>query len=237
MHMTTPHASSRTRSRRAGLALLAVSAMLAAFAPGAQAALDNTQFSVTGGALNLSTPPAVPPLPGLTLNGSAQTLNAQMPNWTAADATGTGSGWNLNVVGDSSAGKSAVFKEYCTDGTVTNNCSTAVGGGAGPGYVTTAPATLAANSLKLSSTSATMVASGGSSGTAPTHSCSTACNTDSATSVKVASAALNAGMGTWTGGAYSATSIALSAPTTIKAIGTGNKVYRVDLIWTLSTGP
>jgi hypothetical protein len=225
---------SRTRAWFVGV--LALAATFTAV-PGAQAVTDTTQFAVTAGSLSLTTAPVVPVLPGLTLNGNAQTLNATLPAWTAVDATGSGSGWNLNVIGDSSAGKSAVFKEYCTDGTATNGCNTAVSGGAGPGYVTTSPQTLAANSLKLNSTSATMVAGGGSTGTAPTHSCAAGCNMDSASTVKVASAAASAGMGTWTGGAYSATSVALSAPTTIKAIGTGNKVYRVDLIWTLSTGP
>jgi hypothetical protein len=182
------------------VAMGAVALILLAIAPGAEAVTDTTQFSVTAGSLALTTNPVVPVLPTLTLNGNAQTLNATMSGWTAVDATGSGSGWNLNVIGDSSAGKSAVFKEYCTDGTATNGCSTAVSGAPGPGYVTTSPQTLTANSLKLNSTSATMTAGGGSTG-------------------------------------YSATSVALTAPTTIKAIGTGNKVYRLDMIWTLATGP
>src|SRR5206468_7972342 len=110
--------------------LCAVAALVVA-AP-AMAATDTTQFSVTPGALSLSAAPDVPTLPALTLNGQAQTLNAAMSSWTAVDATGSGSGWNVNVQGDSSASKSAMFKEYCTDGTATNGCNTAVGGGAGP---------------------------------------------------------------------------------------------------------
>jgi hypothetical protein len=211
--------------------------VLLALASGAEAAADTTQFAVTPGSLSLTAAPVTPVLPSLVLNGTSQTLNAQESNWTAVDATGTGSGWNLNVIGDSSAGKSAVFKEYCTDGTATNGCNTAVSGGPGPGYVTTSPQTLAANSLKLTSTGATFTAGGGTTGTAPTHSCAAGCNMDSASAVKAASAAVNAGLGTWTGGSYSGTSVALTAPTTVKAIGTGNKVYRVDLIWTLATGP
>jgi hypothetical protein len=198
----------------------------------ASAASDTTQFAVTAGALVFNTNPDVPDFSAVTLNGSAQTANATMNAWEAEDATGTGSGWNVNVQGDAAAGKSAVFKEYCTDGTVTNGCSTAVSGGPGPGYVTTTPKTLAANSLKLNST-----AVGGTTGTAPTHSCSATCNVDSAATVKIAAAAANAGMGSYSASAYSGTSLALSIPTTTKAIGTGNKVYRVDLIWTLATGP
>jgi hypothetical protein len=130
-----------------------------------------------------------------------------------------------------------VFKEYCTDGTATNGCNTAVGGGAGPGYVTTSPQTLAANSLKLNSTGAGFTALGGTTGTAPTHSCGAACNVDTASAVKIASAALNAGMGDYAANGYTATSLALAIPTTVKAIGVGNKVYHVDLIWTMATGP
>jgi hypothetical protein len=218
-------------------ALVASLGLLLGLASGAEAASDTTQFAVTAGSLSLTSAPVTPVLPGLTLNGNAQTLNATESNWTAVDATGTGSGWHLTVIGDSAAGKSAVFKEYCTDGTATNGCSTAVSGGPGPGYVTTTPQTLAANSLKLNSTGAGFTAVGGTTGTAPTHSCSATCNVDSAATVKIAAAAANAGMGSYSASAYSGTSLALSIPTTTKAIGTGNKVYRVDLIWTLATGP
>ena len=217
--------------------VLAATLMALAAAPGAQAAPDETQFSVTAGSLAFQANLNVPALPGLTLDGNAQTLNAQMANWSAEDATGTGGGWNVTVQGDGTAGKSAVFKEYCTDGTITNGCSTAVSGGPGPGYVTTSPKTLAANSLTLSSTGAAFTGLTGTTGTAPTHSCSPACNVDTATAVKVAAAAADAGMGTWQADSYGASSLALSAPTTVKAIGTGNKVYRVDLTWTLNSGP
>ncbi len=43
-------------------------------------------------------------------------------------------------------------------------------------------------------------------------------------------------MGTYQTNGYSATSVALSAPTTIKALQT-NEVYRVDLVWSLNSGP
>ena len=143
----------------------------------------------------------------------------------------------MTVQGDASAGKSAVFKEYCTDGTATNNCNTAVSGGPGPGYVTTSPQTLAANSLKLNSTSAAFSALSGSTGTAPTNPCNAGCNVDTAAAVKIASAAVGAGMGTWQDSGFTGTSLALSASTTIKTIGTGNKVYMLDAIFTLATGP
>jgi hypothetical protein len=203
----------------------------------ASAATDTTQFAVTAGSLVFNTNPDVPNFSTVTLNATAQTINATMNAWGGEDATGTGAGWNVNVIGDSSATKSAVFKEYCTDGTATNGCNTAVSGGPGPGYVTTTPQTLAANSLKLNSTGAGFTALGGTTGTAPTHSCAALCNVDSASAVKIASAAVNAGMGDYAANGYSGTSLALSIPTTVKAIGTGNKVYHVDLIWTMATGP
>jgi hypothetical protein len=205
---------------------VAVSALFVA-APLADAASDTTQFAVTAGSLTFGTAPDVPNLPGLTLNGQAQTLNGTMNSFSMSDATGSGSGWNDSVIGDSSAGKSAVFKQYCPNATC--------GSDTGPGYVA-GGATLAANSLTLNSTGAGFSALNGTTGTAPTHQCGSGCNVDSASSSKVVSAALGAGMGTYQANGYSATSVALSAPTTIKALQT-NEVYRVDLVWSLNSGP
>jgi putative surface cell wall-binding protein len=205
----------------AGLGVLA----LGAAAP-ANAATDATQFSVTAGTLSFSTAPNAPDLPGLTLNGQAQTLNATMGNSTIVDATGSASGWNVTVNGDSGLGKSAVFKQYCTQ---------ALCGTDPLGYVT-GGSTLAANSLTLDSTGASFAAQGGTTGTAPTHQCASTCNVDSAGAVKVVSAAANAGMGTYATSTYSGTSLALAAPTTVKALP-ANEVYRVDLLWTLGSGP
>src|SRR3954471_6041713 len=108
------------RSRQARNALVAVAAaatMLATTSPAFGAtSSDTTQFSVTAGSLAFTTAPDVPNLPALTLNGQAQTLNAAMNNFGVDDATGSGSGWNLTVSGDNTGGKSAVFKQYCTQG-------------------------------------------------------------------------------------------------------------------------
>jgi WxL domain surface cell wall-binding len=97
-------------------------------------------------------------------------------------------------------------------------------------------ATLPANSLTLNSTGASFSAQSGSTGTAPTLQCSSSCNVDSATAVKIASAAINAGMGTWLTAGWGASSLALATPSTLKALSNG-EVYRVNLLWTLSTGP
>jgi hypothetical protein len=212
------------------IVLIALGAlMLSAPATAAAAtASDTTQFSVVAGSLSFSTAPHVPNLPTLTLNGQAQTLNAAMNSFTVADATGSGSGWNVTVNGDASAGKSAVFKQYCP----------------GPGACGLDPAaayvaagqTLAANSLTLNSTGATLSAQSGTTGTAPTFQCGGGCAVDSAAADKVVSAASGAGMGTYQAGAFTATSLALSAPTTIRVLPAA-ELYHLDLVWTLATGP
>jgi WxL domain surface cell wall-binding len=222
------HAALTKLSR--SLALLAsILGLLAALLPAAAAAAtaeDKTQFSVTAGSLTFSTTPAMPTLSPITLTGAAQTTNSTMTNFGVADATGSGSGWNTTVAGQTGASKSAVFKQYCPTATC----------GADPeGYVT-GGATLAANSLTLNSTGASFSAQSGTTGTAPTLQCSTACNVDSATAVKIASAAVSAGMGTWLTTGFSATSLALSTPSTLKTLSNG-EVYRVNLLWTLGTGP
>jgi len=43
-------------------------------------------------------------------------------------------------------------------------------------------------------------------------------------------------MGTYQTSGYSATSLALTAPTTIKALQTA-EYYRLDLVWSLNSGP
>ena len=216
----------RTRPYAAFLCGLLALTVLALASP-AGATSDTTQFAVNAGSLSFSTNPHVPTLPTLTLNGQAQTLNAQMNNFSVIDATGSGSGWNVTVQGDSSASHSAVFKQYCPSAT----CGTDTG----PGYIT-GGATLAANSLTLASTGASFTAQNGTTGTAPAHQCASACNVDSGTAVKIVSAASGAGMGTYATSSWSGTSLALTAPTTIKVLQT-NEVYHLDLVWSLNSGP
>jgi hypothetical protein len=219
----------RRQTSRFVLAAAIAAAALLVSAPLASAATanDTTQFSVTAGTLVFGTAPDAPNLPALTLNGQAQTLNGQMASYSMSDGTGSGSGWNVSVIGDTAVGKSAVFKQYCPNAT----CGT----DSGPGYVA-GGATLAANSLTLNSTGAGFTAQNGTTGTAPTHQCGSGCNVDSASQSKVVSAALNAGMGTYQANGYSATSLALSTPTTVKGLQ-ANEVYRVDLVWSLNSGP
>jgi hypothetical protein len=187
---------------------------------------DKAEFSVKAGSLAFSTAPAMPTLKEVTLTGGAQTTNTTMTNFAVQDATGSGSGWNTTVAGQSGSEKSAVFAQYCP---------TATCGSDTKGYVPSG-ATLPANSLTLDSTGASFSAQNSSTGTAPTLQCSASCNVDSASAVKIASAATNAGMGTWLTTGFSTTSLALATPSTLKALSNG-ELYRVNLLWTLSTGP
>jgi hypothetical protein len=174
--------------------------------------------------LSFATVPAMPTLSAVTLNAKSQTVNSTMTNFAVLDNRGTKSGWNITVAGQSGAGKSAVLAQYCPKA----KC-----GSDAEGYVA-AGQKMAANSLTLNSTGAKF--SGGT-GAAPTLQCGASCNVDSAAAVKVASAATGgAGESTWTTSSFSATSLALKAPTTLRALPS-EEVYRVNLLWTLATGP
>jgi hypothetical protein len=219
------------RSIAVGASVLAATSAFAVVLPASSVAAttsnDTTSFSVTAGSLAFSTAPGMPTLSAITLNGQAQTTNTTMTNFAVDDATGSGAGWNVTVNGNSTTGKSAVFKEYCPNA----SCGT----DSGPGYVS-GGVTLPANSLTLNSTGASFTGQGGTTGTAPTLQCGSACNVDSAAAVKIVSAAAGAGMGTWATTGWSGTSLALSTPSTLKTLQTG-EVYRVDLVWTLNSGP
>jgi hypothetical protein len=217
--------------RRGGIAFLAVASTLGATASiaGAATAPDQTQFAVTAGSLAFSTTPALPALGGVTLNGGAQTTDSTMTPIGVNDASGASAGWNVTVIGNTAAGKSPVFAQYCLGPAV-------CGADAAVSYVP-AGASLPAGSLNLNSTSAGFTAGSGTTGTAPTHQCgSGVCPIDAASATQVISAAAGGGMGTYTTNAYSASSLPLVTPSTLKALPT-NEVYRADVVWTLTSGP
>jgi hypothetical protein len=228
--MFKPHPLKRTVRR--GVTALAATTLLGATMAATAGATpvvqnDTTSFAVTAGSLNYSTVPAAPTLSGVTLNGTAQTTTTQMTNFGVADATGSGSGWNVTVNGLTGTGNKAVFTQYCPSAT----CGT----DSGPGYVASGAA-LAADSLTLNSTGASFAAQSGSTGTGPTLTCSSGCFVDAPSATKVATAALNAGMGTFLTTGFSGTSLSLATPSTLKTLQSG-EVFRVNLAWTLSTGP
>jgi hypothetical protein len=187
---------------------------------------DTTRFSVTTGPLTFLTVPALPTLSSITLNGKAQTTHATMTPFVVVDATGSGAGWNLDVEGQTGIAKSAVFAQYCPR----TKCGTD-----SEGYVPEGRA-LSADSLTLNSTGASFLAQLGTTGTAPTLQCSTACNVDSGSAVKIASAATESGLGTWLVTGFSASSLVLITPTTLQALPS-EEVYRVNEIWSLTSGP
>ena len=178
----------------------------------------------TYAAFGFGTAPTLPTLTTVALNAKAQTVNTTMTNFAVIDTRGTKSGWNVTVAGQSGTGKSAVFAQYCPKAKCGTDAEGYVAGGQ----------KLAANSLTLNSTGAKFT---GGTGSAPTLQCSTACKVDTATAVKVASAATGgAGESTWTTTGFSATSLAMAAPTTLRALK-NEEVYRVNILWTLATGP
>ncbi len=176
------------------------------------------------GSLSFATAPALPTLTGVTITAKSQTLYTTMTSFAIADTRGAKLGWNVTVQGQSGTGKSAVFAQYCPKA----KC-----GAEAEGYVAGGK-TLPAKSLKLSSTGASFA---GGTGSAPTFQCSTACNVDSATAVKIVSAATGgAGEGTWTSTGLSTKSLQLAIPTTLRALP-AEEVYRVNVLWTLASGP
>ena len=64
----------------------------------------------------------------------------------------------------------------------------------------------------------------------------TACALDAASATKIVSTASAAGLGPWRTGGFTSTSLALFTPTTLRKLQE-NEVYRVDLVWTLNSGP
>ncbi len=196
-------------------ALGSVAALLAAFA-----VADSAQATT----VSFSTPPAPPTLSALTLNGRAQTTTT---TWTMTGnlgitSSGTNNGWNLTVQG-SAAGGSAVFKQYCPNA----SCGT----DSGPGYVA-GGYTLPASSLMLNTTGAGWTTAG----TKPTYQCngSGLCYLDGASATKIVSASTSVALGTWSASGSSV--LTLATPTTLHKLQT-NEVYRVNLVWTLTSGP
>jgi hypothetical protein len=174
--------------------------------------------------VSFSPAPNAPNLPTVTLNGTAMTDSATMANWGVSQTLSL-SGWNVTVAGDTGTDKSAVFKQYCPNPTC--------GSDTGPGYISGGH-TLPAGSLQLDSTGAGWT---GNIGTQPSHLCNSPCALDTTTPVKIASIGSVGVLGTWTTTGYSSSSLALSVPTTIRALTEPGEVYRLDLVWTVGTGP
>jgi hypothetical protein len=211
------HRFAPARAPRLALALsLVLGLSVALLAPAAAWGLLELKFIL---------PPALPPLPALALNARAQADSSAMTPFSVEDLRLTKSGWNLTAQGQSATGHSPVFAQYCPKAKCGSEAEGYVAGGA----------TLPADSLTLNSTGASF--SGGL-GVAPTLECASGCPIDHATPVKIASDAtgLLAGEGIWTSGGFSANSLSLATPSTLRALP-NEEIYRVNVLWTLSTGP
>jgi len=186
---------------------------------------DRSGFaSFREGALSFSTAPAMPALTSITLNGFAQTTNTTMTNFAVADATGSGAGWNVTVSGLTGAGNSAVFKQYCGEA----KC----GPDSGPGYVSAPGYALSERSLTLNSTGAKFSPETAS----PTYKCNSGCFVDAGSATTVAEAAVGNGVGTFTTSSWSGTSLSLATPASLHVLQE-KELYRVNLLWTLNSGP
>jgi hypothetical protein len=183
------------------------------------------------GALSFGTNPNVPDFAAVTINGQSQTIHATMNSFTVSLGVIDIGGFNVTVQGDSSAGKSAVFKVYCPNAT----CGT----DSGPAYVT-GGATLPADSLTLDTTGGSWTETSGVGGSTPayTAACNSGCTIDHASAVKIASqASYSIGvLATWTA-SFAANSLSLAIPTTLRKPTQAGEVYRLDLVWTLGSGP
>ena len=167
----------------------------------------------------------MPALTGVTLNGQAQTTTK---TWNLATnrfkVTSSGTpdiGWNMTVNGDSSAGNSAVFKQFCPNA----SCGTDSAGYVSGGF------TLPADSLSLNTAGGTWTTGGAT----PTYQCNVvACPIDSTTPVKIVSASSSVATGIWS--SSGSATMSLNTPSTLHKLQTG-EVYSVNLVWTVNTGP
>ena len=195
-----------------------------AFGCGAMlATLALTAGSSMATTVALTTAPNLPTLTGVTLNGQSQSTFTIWSNAMKITSSGTNNGWNLTVNGNSAAGRSAVFKQYCPNAT----CGT----DSGPGYIT-GGFTLPADSLTMNTSGASWT----SAAPRPAYQCSVTpfCKIDQTTATKVVSASTSVALGTWTGSG--STVLTLATPASMRKLQT-NEVYRLDLVWTLSSGP
>jgi len=206
----------RIPARHVALALAA--AMLAPFVPATNAA------AATG--LTFNTVPKLGTLSAVTLNGKTQTTTTSTTlNDFAVTSSGTNAGWNMTLASATATGDTTgVLKEYCPN--------TTCGTDSGPGFIS-AGYSLPADSLTLNTTGASI--SGGS-GTAPAFQCNTSpfCNVDTTTPSKILSATIAASLNKWT--AAGTSTLTLSTPANLHKLQTG-ETYRVNLVWTLNSGP
>ena len=231
---TTRPTIARQRATAVALVGAALVSLFLLLAPKAEANNDKTYFTVTAGALEFATAPALPVLTGVTLNGEAQSTHTNMTNFKVKDARGTGVGWHVSVSSRPTVGTtvSEKFKEYCESASV-------CGANAAERYVAGGKE-LEADSLTLNATGGTFSPSDAN---VPTYTaeCLAGCTIDTpeGTPHKVVSAAVNKGMGKYETAFNNAEphGLMLATPMNLATLPNANEVYRVDVVWTLATLP
>jgi hypothetical protein len=186
------------------------------------ATLTVTAGSSIATTVSFTTAPTLPTLTPLTLNGQSQNTSTPWPNAMKIASSGTNTGWKLTVNSTSGGGRSSVFKQYCPNTTCGTDSF---------GYVT-GGFTLSADSLTLDTSGASWTGSG----TTPAYQCSASpfCKIDQTTATKVVSASTSVAPGTWT--ASGSSTLSLATPASLRKLQAG-EVYRVNVVWTLASGP
>lgn len=200
------------------VALALTVAILAPFVPATNAGALTTTLA-------FNTAPVLGTLSGVTLTGQTQTTTSTTNlNDFVVRSSGSNQGWNMTVASVTGTGKSSVFKQYCPN----TSCAT----DSGPGYIT-GGYSLAADSLTLDTATASITGLGA---TKPTFQCNTSpfCDVDTTTQTKIVSATTASSLTTWTSSGNS--TLTLTTPANLHKLQAG-EVYRVDLLWTLSSGP
>ncbi|HZL48886.1 MAG TPA: PKD domain-containing protein [Solirubrobacteraceae bacterium] len=202
-------------------------------AEGLSAEVSHTITVAEGTLTFFTTSPTLPVLPSVVLNGEPRTTTTTMSNFTVDDARGgAGAGWNVTVASLATVGTtvSEKFKEYC-------NSASPCGPNAAERYVS-GGRELPANSLTLKKIAASFTALPGATGSAPALECASECHIDHSTPEKVASAAAGgAGKGGWQTTGFTGASLSLATPMNLYVLPNANEVYRVDIVWTLNSGP
>ena len=198
------------KGKRIGFSVVMAAIAVAAIAPVANAAADDTNVTVSASNLSLGTI-AVGDFGGVTLDGTVNSSTATMTAFDVTDARGTGAGWNVTI-------GASEFAEW--DSTLNAGAGGYVASGKklGTSRVSMATATVA----KLDDTSST-----------PPTMTAGPYTLDAGSAVKIASAAADGtGMGSYTitPGGNNGVSLTVDADSYAKT-------YRSDVTVTLATGP
>ena len=131
----------------------------------------------------------------------------------------------MTVASVSGGANSSVFKQYCPNAT----CGTDTG----PGYV---HRRLHAARRLADARHGRRPASPDPGATKPAFQCGVSpfCNVDTTTATKIVSASTSSSLTTWTSSGNSI--LSLTTPANLHKLQT-NEVYRVNLVWTLNSGP